>query len=149
MAPVPPKRKLAVQAGPPLGAAQHVGAGDSELIVRIAKLIDPLRGSGAALTASTRAAGVLVQIANAGPAVYDSSATGDFSLVVSAGAVTPVFAPRGLCQTPLRDFDNYITAGEHRTGCVAFAVPTGARILAVRFSPHAEPRGTLTWRVSR
>jgi hypothetical protein len=117
------------------------------LTVTIAGLIDPLLGSGAALLPGTRTAGVIVEIANAGPAIYDSSATGDFSLVVSAGVVTPVFAQQGACRTPLRDFDNYITAGEDRRGCVAFSLPAGARILAVRFSPHAAAAGRLTWRV--
>ena len=133
-------------AGPALGTAQSVDARGAKLTVTIAKLFDPLAGSGAALLPETRAAGVLVQISNAGPAVYDSSATGDLSLVVSTGAVTPVFAPHGICQTPLQDFDNDIGPGEHRSGCVAFAVPNGAHILAVRFSPHASPQRALTWR---
>ncbi len=140
---------MAAPPGPPLGTPQHVDAGGARLTVTIVKLIDSLRGSGAALMAGTRAAGVLVEIANAGPAIYDSSATGDFSLVVSAGVVTPVFAQQGVCRTSLRDFDNYITAGEDRSGCVAFAVAIGARILAVRFAPHAAPAGRLTWRVPR
>ncbi len=140
---------MAQPSGPPLGTPQHADAAGARLTVTIAKLIDPLRGSGAALMAGTRAAGVLVEIANAGPTIYDSSATGDFSLLVAAGVVTPVFAPQGVCQTPLRDFDNSLTAGEERSGCVAFAVPIGARILAVRFSPHAAPSGRLTWRVPR
>ncbi len=111
-------------------------------------MIDPLLHSGAALLAATRAVGVLVEIANAGPATYDSSATGDFSLVASAGVLTPVFAPHGVCQTSLQDFDNDIGAGQDRSGCVAFAVAAGARILAVRFSPHAAALGSVTWRVS-
>jgi hypothetical protein len=111
-------------------------------------VIDPLLKSGAALPAGNRAVGVEVTLANAGPTVYDSSATGDFSVVVSGGPVEPVFAPSGVCQTPLNDFDRYITAGEERSGCVAFAVPAKARVLGVRFSPHAQPVGRLTWRAS-
>jgi hypothetical protein len=88
---------------------------------------------------------VLVQIENHGPDVYDSSATGDISVVPSSGTATPTFAPHGACQTPLRDFDNYITAGESRHGCVAFAIPSGARVLAVRFSPQGQAAGRATW----
>jgi hypothetical protein len=147
---VPKLRQASVPlAGSPVGTAQHVDTGGAQLTVRIVRLIDPLSGSGAALAPGTRAAGVLVEIANAGPAAYDSSATGDFALVVPAGAVTPVFAPHGGCQTPLQDFDNDITAGEHRSGCVAFAVPSGARIVGILFSPHASPQGRLAWRASR
>lgn len=134
--------------GPPIGSAQPVQAGGAALTVTVTRLIDPLSGSGAALPAGTRAAGVLVRIANAGPDVYDSSATGDFSLVVSAGVVTAVFVPQGVCKTPLQDFDNYITAGEQRSGCVAFAVPESAQIIAIRFSPHASAQGRRTWRVT-
>ncbi len=135
--------------GPPVGSAQPVEAGGAALTVTVTRLIDPLSGSGAALPAGTRAAGVLVRIANAGPAVYDSSATGDISLVVSSGIVTAVFVPQGGCKTPLQDFDNYITAGEQRSGCVAFAVPASAQIIAIRFSPHASAQGRRTWRVPR
>lgn len=141
-------RPAAQLAGAPLGTAQRLRAGGAALTVTVSRVIDPLRGSGVALPAGARAAGVFVQIVNAGPDVYDSSATGDISLVASAGPVTPVFVPRGVCRTPLQDFDNYITGGEHRAGCVAFAVPDGARIMGVRFSPHASARGSLLWRAA-
>jgi hypothetical protein len=59
--------------------------------------------------------------------------------------VTPVYVPTGVCQTPINDFDRYMTAGESRSGCVVFAVDNHARIDAVRFSPHAHARGRLTW----
>jgi hypothetical protein len=108
-------------------------------------VIDPLTGSGASLQAGTRAVGVLVQIRNAGPAVYDSSATGDFTLVPSSGTVTPLLATRGICKTPVEDFDRYITAGEDRVGCVVLAVSDGATLAAVRFSPHARAAGRLLW----
>ena len=86
-----------------------------------------------------------MQIRNAGPDVYDSSATGDISVVPSSGAVTPVLATRGPCKTPLEDFDRYITEGEDRVGCVVFAVSRAATIEAVRFSPHAQAAGRLVW----
>jgi hypothetical protein len=108
-------------------------------------LINPLAGSGAALQAGTRAVGVFVWILNHGPGVYDSSATGDVSVVPTAGRAMPVFARRGVCQTPLRDFDNYITAGEVRHGCIAFSIEAGARVAAVHFSPHGEAAGRATW----
>lgn len=133
---------------PAVGATQRVDTGGARLSVTVVRVIDPLDGSGAPLPPAARAVGVLVRIANAGPAVYDSSATGDFALVATAGVVTPVLVRRGPCRTPLRDFDNYITAGELRSGCVAFALAATARVLAVRFSPRASARGRLVWRVT-
>jgi len=117
--------------------------------VTIIALIDPLKGSGAALLPGTRAVGLQVRIANAGPEIYDSSATGDFSVVASSGGVVPVFAPHGICETPLEDFDRYMLPGQVRSGCVAFSVPDGGRVMAVRFSPHAQAVGRLTWAAGR
>jgi hypothetical protein len=116
--------------------------------VTVTRVIDPLSRSGAALQPGTRAVGVLVQIENHGPGIYDSSATGDVSVVPSSGTATPVFAAHGICQTPLRDFDNYISAGERRHGCVAFAVGSGAKVLTVRFSPRGQPVGRVAWAAS-
>ncbi len=115
------------------------------LAVTVTRMIDPLRGSGAAAPPGARVVGVLVRILNHGPGVYDSSATGDFSLRSSAGDASPTFVPQGICQTPLRDFDNEISPGEERSGCVAFALPAGARGLTVRFSPHGSPNGSVAW----
>ena len=113
--------------------------------VKVRLVIDSLKGAGAVLPDGTRAVGVIVQIENAGPAVYDSSATGDFAVVTSSGPVTPLLAKRGICKTPVDDFDRYITAGEDRVGCVAFAIPIGATVTEVRFSPHAQAKGRLVW----
>lgn len=132
---------------PPVGQAQRVKAGASTLTVKVRRVIDPLRGSGAALLPGSRAVGVMIRIANHGPGTYDSSATGDVSIAASAGPTTPVFASRGVCQTPLRDFDNEISPGETRLGCVAFSLPATARLLAVRFSPHAKAAGRVSWSV--
>jgi hypothetical protein len=115
------------------------------LSVIVRSVIDSLNGAGAVLQQGTRAVGVMVQIENAGPAVYDSSATGDFTVVTSSGPVTPLLAKRGICKTPVEDFDRYITAGEDRVGCVAFAIPIGATVTEVRFSPHARAKGRLVW----
>jgi hypothetical protein len=125
-----------------------VRAAGSTLSVTVSRLINPLVGSGATPEPGTRVVGVVVRIENHGPGVYDSSATGDFSIVSASGSTMPVFARRGVCQTPLRDFDNYITAGEVRRGCVAFSVASGARVLAVRFSPHGQAAGRATWAAS-
>ncbi len=122
--------------------------GASSLSVTVLRVIDPLRDSGAALLVGTRAAGVIVRIQNHGPGVYDSSATGDISIVPSSGTTTPVFASHGVCQTALRDFDNYITRGEVRTGCIAFAIESSAKLLRVRFSPHGQQAGRVVWRTS-
>jgi hypothetical protein len=129
----------------PVGAMQRVATEGAGLSVILRAVIDPLTGSGANLQAGTRAVAVVVQIRNAGPAVYDSSATGDFTVVPSSGTVTPVLATRGPCKTPVEDFDRYITAGEDRVGCVVFAIPDGATLTAVRFSPHARAAGSLVW----
>jgi hypothetical protein len=130
---------------PEPGTGQQVDAAGAMLTVTLRRVIDPLRGSGAVLDPRTRAIGVIVQIRNAGPGIYDSSATGDISLIASSGVVTPVLATHGICRTPVQDFDRYITPGEDRIGCVVFAVPDAATLDAVRFSPHAHRRGRLTW----
>lgn len=130
---------------PPAGTTQRVDAAGAELAVTLRQVLDPLRASGAELPPHMRAVGVIVQIRSSGPRLYDSSATGDISLLSSAGVGMPVLATRGPCRTPLNDFDRYITAGEDRIGCVVFAVADGATLDAVRFSPHARRHGRLTW----
>jgi hypothetical protein len=130
---------------PQPGVTQHVESGGALLAVTLRGVRDPLMGSGAELPSGTRAVGVVFQIRSSGPKLYDSSATGDISVVVSNGVVTPVLATRGACKTPLEDFDRYITAGEDRIGCVVFAVANDATLDAVRFSPHAHRLGRLTW----
>ena len=133
-------------AAPPVGRPETVRAGGSTLSVTVTRIIDPLRGSGAALVAGTRPIGVQVTIANRAGATYDSTASGDVSVVTSAGAAAPLFITSGVCATPVTDFESLIGAGTAHRGCVGFAVPSHARILAVRFSPHSRARGTVTWR---
>lgn len=99
------------------------------------------------MPAGMQPVGVLVRILNHGPAVYDSSSTVDFSLATSTGPATPVYVPYGVCQTPLRNFDNYIVAGESRSGCVSFAVGSRANLTAVRFSPYGQVTRRVSWRV--
>ncbi len=140
-----PPARLEHQALRPVGATQYVDAGGAALRVTLRAVIDPLRGSGARMGRGTHAVGVVVQIRNGGPALYDSSATADISVSVSRGTVTPVLATRGGCRTPLNDFDRYITAGEDRVGCVVFAISDAASLYDVRFSPHAQARGRLSW----
>ena len=144
-APPRPAHKTPAPPGPRVGTTQNVHTAGTTLSVKVLRVLDPLLGSGAALEPGTRAVGVMIQIQNNGPGIYDSSATGDVSVVPSVGTPVPVFAPQGACQTPLRDFDNYITEGEVRQGCVVFAVDSGAKLLAVRFSPHGQPAGRVTW----
>jgi hypothetical protein len=130
---------------PAVGTTQHIGAGGAMLSVTLRSVIDPLRGSGAELEHGTRAVGVVFQIRSAGPRVYDSSATADISILVSDGAVTPVLATRGVCRTPVQDFDRYITEGEDRVGCVVFAIDYAAAVDAVRFAPYGRAHRALTW----
>ena len=121
-----------------VGETYQVTGGGSSLAVTVTKAIDPLSDSGAALLPGTRAVGVKIQILNHGSDSYDSSATGDVSLVLSSGAAVPTFAPSGACQTPLRDFDNNIGPGDQVAGCVVFSAPNSAKVLEVRFAPHAD-----------
>ena len=137
---------------PRVGRAQKVDAGGARLSVTVLKLVNIPSSAGASLLPGFRAVGVEVEIASTGPAIYDSSGTADFSIVATlsnatVANVTSVYIPAGICKTQLRDFDNYITAGEYRSGCVAFAIPAKARVSDVRFSPHGKSRGRLTWRV--
>jgi hypothetical protein len=129
-----------------VGHAQRAQAGGSTLSVTVTAIQDPLRGSGAALVPGSHAVGVQVTIANDAGATYDSTASGDWSLDTTSGPATPLFIRHGACETPLADFESLISVGEVRSGCVGFAAPDGARILAVRFSPHSRPPGTVTWR---
>lgn len=146
----PPKTQPSVtHAFPRVGTTQRVNAGGTTLSVTIERLLDPLDGSRAALLPHTRAVGVVAAIRDDGPGAYDSSSTGDFSVVPSSGTATPVFTPAGACQTSLRDWDNEIAPGEERSGCIAFALGTGAKIVQVRFSPHAHAAHRATWSASR
>jgi hypothetical protein len=109
--------------------------------VTIRAVIDPLRDSGAQVPPGTKPVGVLVSVRNAGPGGYDSSATGDFTLDSAAGQAAPLFVPAGECKTPLQDFMNAIGAGELRTGCVAFTIPSGQRPTTVGFAPDGGSTG--------
>lgn len=120
-------------------------AGGSLLSVTVTRVIDPLHGA-AALLPGTRAVGVLVVIRNDAGATYDSTASGDWSLVTPSGEATPLMVRTGVCQTPLVDFESLIGAGETRSGCVAFSVPLRAPIVQIRFSPHSRAPGRVAWR---
>jgi hypothetical protein len=123
-----------------------VNAGTSTLEVTVTKVLDLLAGSGAAPPGGTHAAGVQLTIRNAAGATYDSTASGDVSLVTSAGAASPLFIKQGVCETPLTDFESLIGVGETHSGCVGFSVADGARIVSVRFSPHSRSPGSVAWR---
>lgn len=142
------KRHRPHRSRPRVGTSERVLAAGTTLSVTVTRVIGHLGDSGAALQPGTRGVGVVVRIQNHGPGVYDSSATGDVSIVPSTGSARPVFAAHGVCQTPLRDFDNYITAGEVRQGCVAFSIQAGAKVAAVNFSPHGQAAGRASWAVS-
>lgn len=134
--------------GTPVGAALRVPATGTDLVVKVTKVIYPLRGSGAKVPAGMVPVGVLIAARNAGPGAYDSSATSDFSLLSAAGRAMPVFAPAGVCQTTVQDFLNELGAGEARTGCIAYVVPRGRAPTSVRFSPDGGTAGhTVSWAV--
>jgi len=131
--------------GPPLGARQAVRTGGADLTVTVLRVLR-LVHTGSPPLPGTRQVGVELRIANQHGATYDSTASGDVSLVLSAGRAEPLDVRRGPCQTPLVDFESIVSAGSVRTGCVAFSVPRRARVLGVRFSPHSRARGRLAWR---
>jgi hypothetical protein len=132
--------------GAPIGATLHVHAGTSTLEVTVARVLDPLTGTGSALVPGHRAAGVQVTIRAVAGSTYDSTASGDWSILSTAGLASPLFVRQGVCKTPLADFESLIGVGESREGCVAFSVPRRARILSVRFSPNSRGRGSVAWR---
>jgi hypothetical protein len=129
-----------------VGATLHARAGSSTLDVTVSRVLDPLAATGASLPPGTRATGAQVAIRNVGGTTYDSTASGDWSILTTAGLASPLFVRHGICQTPLADFESLIGVGETRSGCVAFSVPRRARILSVRFSPHSRAPGTVAWR---
>jgi hypothetical protein len=129
-----------------VGRAQRVRTGSSILSVTVTKVYGSLSGTGAALLPGTHAAGVQLTIRNEAGATYDSTASGDVSVITSSGAAAPLFIKQGACQTQLTDFESLIGAGESRTGCVGFTVPHGTRVVGVRFSPHSRAPGSVTWR---
>lgn len=134
-------------AGPSVGATQSVHADGAHLTVTVPRVIDPLTATGSPSLPGTRQVGVALRIANQAGATYDSTASGDVSVVVSSGRTAPLYVRSGVCQTPLTDFESLIGSGAVRSGCVAFSVPRHARLLAVRFSPHARATGSVTWRI--
>jgi Domain of unknown function (DUF4352) len=124
-----------------VGASRRVPAPGTTLIVTIRSVIDPLTDSGTQVVPGMKPVAILVSVRNAGPGSYDSSATGDFSLDSAAGQAAPLFVTKGACQTPLRDFMNAVAAGELRTGCVAFSIPSGQRPTSVGFAPDGGSGG--------
>jgi hypothetical protein len=67
-------------------------------------------------------------------------------VITSSGTAAPLFVKQGVCQTQLTDFESLIGVGDTHAGCVAFAIPDRARVVAVRFSPHSRAPGSVTWR---
>lgn len=129
-----------------MGTAQHVNAGTSTLLVTVSRVLDPLTGTGSSLLPGHRATGVQVTLRVVDGATYDSTASGDWSILSTAGRASPLFVKQGVCATPLADFESLIGVGESRDGCVAFSLPRRARILSVRFSPHSRAKGRVAWR---
>lgn len=140
------RHRRARSRGAPVGTAQRVHAGSSTLLVTVSHVLDPLSGIGSGLLPGHRATGVQVTIRVLAGATYDSTASGDWSILTTSGLASPLFVKQGVCATPLADFESLIGVGESREGCVAFGVPRHARILSVRFSPHARAPGTVAWR---
>lgn len=121
-------------------------AGSSILSVTVTRVDGSLSGTRAALVPGTRAAAVQLTIRNDSGQTYDSTASGDVSVITSSGMSAPLFIRQGACQTPLTDFESLIGVGETRSGCVGFTISRGARVVGVRFSPHSRPPGSVIWR---
>jgi hypothetical protein len=133
-------------AGPPLRTRQSLRTHGADLTVTVLRVL-ALSHTGSAALPGNRQVGVQLRIANQAGQTYDSTSSGDVSVVLSSGQSEPLDVRSGPCMTPLVDFESMIGSGDVRTGCVGFSVPRGARVLGVRFSPHAQVTGTLTWRV--
>ena len=145
----PGRRRGPRPSGAPIGAPQRAHAGTSTLAVTVSRVIDPVTDGGTPVAPGDRPVGVMVAIRNLGGGTYDSTASGDWSLITSMGAGSPLFIRHGVCQTPLVDFESLVGAGEARSGCVAFSVARRAHITAVRFSPRSRAAGAVTWAVRR
>lgn len=129
-----------------MGRTQRVRAGSSILSVTVTKVYGSLAQTGASLLPGTHAAGVQLTIHDDQGATYDSTASGDVSVITSSGTAAPLFIKQGVCQTPLTDFESLIGVGETHAGCVGFAIPHGSHVVGVRFSPHSRAPGSVTWR---
>jgi hypothetical protein len=138
-------RRPRVVHGPRVPTRQGVHIDGTYLTVTILRVL-ALTHTGSATLPGTRQVGVELRIANQAGTTYDSTASGDVSLVLSHGTSEPLDIRRGPCQTQLVDFESIVSAGSVRSGCVAFSVPRSSRVIGVRFSPHSRPPGTLTWR---
>ena len=141
-----PRRRVRRLSAPALGARQPVRTHGAELTVTVTR-VRSLTATRTPALPGTRQVGVLLRIANQSGQTYDSTSSGDVSLVLSSGAAAPLDVRSGLCTTPLVDFESMIGSGDVRRGCAAFSIPRGVRVLGVRFSPHAQAAQTLTWRV--
>jgi hypothetical protein len=130
----------------PVGRGQTVHARTSVLTVTVTNVYGTLTATGSALLPGARAAGVALTIRNDHGETYDSTASGDVSVITSSGSAAPLFIKQGVCQTQLTDFESLIGVGETHSGCVGFTIPRGARVVAVRFSPHSRAPGSVTWR---
>ena len=133
--------------GPKVGATQSVHAFGSFLHVTVTRVGGVGRGD-ASPPPGDRAVAVQLRIADEAGETYDSTASGDLSVIVSRGMSAPLDIRAGGCETQLVDFESHLYSGDVRTGCVGFSVPRHARVLGVRFSPHARPRGAVTWRTA-
>ena len=131
--------------GPRVGATQSVHAYGAFLHVTVTG-VDAIARGDAAPPPGYRGVAVPLRIADLAGQTYDSTASGDLSVITSKGMAAPLDVRAGPCETQLVDFESHLYSGDVRTGCVGFSVPRGARVLGVRFSPHAQSRGSVAWR---
>jgi hypothetical protein len=142
----PPHAAQARSVGAPIGATQRAKVSRTRLAVTVRRVIDPLRHSGAVVDPGGRAVGVVLQVRNLGPAVYDSSSKSDLALFSEGGTeAASAYASEGRCATPEVDFLRQLQAGSSGEGCVVFSVEEGASVERVRFSPEGHEKQALTW----
>ncbi|HEY2655621.1 MAG TPA: hypothetical protein VGI55_07515 [Solirubrobacteraceae bacterium] len=140
-----PLGRSRAQQAPKVGTTQRVSVSGAHLSVTVVKVVNLPSDDDAPVLPGFRGVGVKVEISNTGPADYDSLATSDFSIVATDPNVHLLYVPAGLCRTPTRDFDNHITVGETRIGCLAFRIHQQARVIEVTFSPDGKPVGQVSW----
>ena len=133
--------------GPKVGATQSVHAYGAFLHVTVTG-VDAIARGDAAPPPGFRGVAVPLRIADLAGQTYDSTASGDLSVITSKGMAAPLDVRAGPCETQLVDFESHLYSGDVRSGCVGFSVPRGARVLGVRFSPHAQSRDSVTWRTA-
>jgi hypothetical protein len=133
---IPPTRSTDTPDQGKLGAAITVKGEDTELRVRVRRVLDPAPASAADTTLAPRArfVGIALELENIGDGIYSESPLQDSTLLTGAGtSADPVTLLGGPCA---RRFSTHVTLrpGARRKGCVAFEVRQGERPATFQFA---------------